>query len=468
MLSKNLGKLENIKLYKLLDKERFVYEIYIIKKIENSDTINSILIYPDPRFSFYVFSTKLKMNKIKNKKGEFLQLLDYFNNNKVSINTFCDSEIILTIETNEVYTNINLLGFGKDGKYIYSITMKKNEYYVLWRDPSFLTNNEYNKHLKERELFCIKEANMNIFGIKSIEEALKFVVKRKRYNDKIIFISNVGLDYSGKRFIEIVRKMYNFDVMVLFYSRNKDHFKWIKYFPNSLISNRPEIFEDYLLNYNEEGLKNLKRKVEEVYQNFNLQLLKFSPNFLSVPKEENIIFNRKKPNPYIRHVKIFSKSQNKYLCMQVINKNEKQTGKIIAKKDFSTDCLWDVTILNDSITFYSNNFYLKEENGNAVGHKYLIDLLFKCINVNNEDLYLFIYPKINKILSIEKDEVKINKTNFTQNDYFILEDVYEKEDTYNKLCESISSNSDLSKKIGDDQSSKKIDDSKSSIYSTYS
>ena len=467
MISKNLGiKLENTQLYKL-DKDGFDYEIYIIKNTENSDIINSILVYPEPRLSFYIFSTKLKINKIRDKKGQYLQLSDYFNNKKVSINSFCNSEIILTIEADEIYTNINLLEFGKDGKYIYSITIKKNEYYVLWRDPNFQTNNMYNKHLKERQLFCIKEANMNIYCIKSIEEALKFIVKRKRYNDKIIFITNGGLDFSGRRFIEILRTIYNFDVMVLVYSKNKKHFSWITNFPNCLFSNRPEIFQDYLLNYTEEGLKILKGKVEEEYKDSNLKLQKFSPNFLSVPKEENIIVNP--ISRYIRHVKIFSKSQNRYLCMQVIgNKNEKQTVKIIVKKDFSNDCLWDITILNNTITFYSNNFYLKENNGNAVGHEFMIEWFYRYSIVNNEYHYWFISRNTNNVLSIEKDVVKINKKNINENDYFILEDVYEKEDTKNILFQSISSHSDLSKKIVDEASSKKIDESKSSIISTYS
>ena len=467
MISKNLGiKLENTQLYKL-DKEGFDYEIYIIKNTENSDIINSILVYPEPRLSFYIFSTKLKITKIRDKKGQYLQLSDYFNNKKASINSFCNSEIILTIEADEIYTNINLLEFGKDGKYIYSITIKKNEYYVLWRDPNFQTNNMYNKHLKERQLFCIKEANMNIYCIKTIEEALKFIVKRKRYNDKIIFITNAGLDLSGKRFIEILRTIYNFDVMVLVYSKNKKHFSWITNFPNCLFSNRPEIFQDYLLNYTEEGLKILKGKVEEEYKDSNLKLQKFSPNFLSVPKEENIIVNP--ISRYIRHVKIFSKSQNRYLCMQVTgNKNDKQTVKIIVKKDFSNDCLWDITILNNTITFYSNNFYLEENNGNAVGHEFMIEWFYRYSVVNNEYHYWFISRNTNKVLSIEKDVVKINKINITENDYFILEDVYEKEDTKNILFQSISSHSDLSKKIVDEASSKKLDESKSSFLSIYS
>ena len=461
MLSKYLGKLDKNKLYKL-EKDGCNYEIYLNEKGDYSNKILSILIYPELKISYYAFSTKLKIYKIVNKKRQQLKLFDYFNNKKVSINTVNESEIILTFVANEVYTNINLLDFGKDEKYIYSITIKKNEYYVLWRDPNFEAKNTYNKHLSERLLFCIEEANMNIYCIKSIEEALKFIVKRKRQNDKIIFITNIGLDYSGRRFIQIIRKIYNFDVMVLFYSNNKIHFEWIKNFPNCLFTNKSEIYQDYIINYNEKGLKILKQKVEEEYKNYNLTLKNFSPNFLSVPEEENIFFQKK--NPHIRSVKIFSKSQNRYLCMLVTrNKSGIQTAKVIVKKDFSNDCLWDITILDQTITFFSNNFYLKEYNENSIGYEYMVEWYYKYSNVNNEIRYWFIYPKTNKVLSIEKEEIKINKKNSSENDYFILEDVYEKEDNKDILFESLSSHSDLSKRIRDDISSQKLNESKPSI-----
>ena len=448
MLSKYLRNLKGIKLYKL-EKDGFNYEIYITEKIDNSDIITSILIYPDPRISFYVFSIKLKMNKIRNRKGQRLNLLDLFNNKKVLINEINDSEIMLIFETNEVFTNINLLEFGKGEKYIYSITIKKNEYYVLWRDPNFGTMNVFEKHISERISFCIKEANMNIFGIKTIEEALKFFVKRKRVNDKIIFITNIGLDYSGRRFIEIVRNIYKNDIMVLFYSKNKDHIKWVKNFQNCLITNRPEIYQDYILNYNEIGLKKLKDKIEK---NYNLIFKPFTNNFLYVPEENFFI---QKINPYIRHVKIFSISQKGYLYML---KTEKEEGKVVVRKEFSDDCLWDVTILNQTITFYSNDFYIEEKNGNAIGYEFMVVWNFKYEIVNNEVHYWFEYPKTNKVLSIEEEGVKINKINNYENDFFILEDVTEKEDNRNILFQSISSSSDLSKRIRDDISSKKIDE----------
>ena len=99
-----------------------------------------------------------------------------------------------------------------------------------------------------------------------------------------MLISNIGLDLSGKRFIEIARKILGFNIIILFYSNNKDHLKWIKEFPNCLITNEISIYEKYITNYNMDGLKNLKKKIENSY---NISLNNFSDDFLSYPYYEN-------------------------------------------------------------------------------------------------------------------------------------------------------------------------------------
>ena len=123
---------------------------------------------------------------------------------------------------------------------------------------------------------------MNIYFENSMEDALKFLVKRK-YN-KVILITNRGLDLSGKRFVEITRKIFGFNLMVLFFSANKEHFKWIKTFPNCLYTTSSAIYEKYITNFNKKGLKNLKEKVEKEY---NISLLNFSEDFLSYPNFKN-------------------------------------------------------------------------------------------------------------------------------------------------------------------------------------
>ncbi len=64
---------------------------------------------------------------------------------------------------------------------------------------------------------------MNIYIENNTENELKFIYKR-RFN-KMIFITSIGEDYSGKKFIEIARKILGSNIIVLIYSWNKDHFK---------------------------------------------------------------------------------------------------------------------------------------------------------------------------------------------------------------------------------------------------
>ena len=144
---------------------------------------------------------------------------------------------------------------------IYSLTVKRNEFFILWRDPNFEGENQYSDYLLERKLFCTEKAKMNIYFESSTEEELKFILRRK-YN-KIILITSVGLDLSGKKFIEIARKILGFDVMVLFFSANENHLKWIQQFPNCLYTDTSEIYEEYITNFNEKGLKNLKKKLSK-------------------------------------------------------------------------------------------------------------------------------------------------------------------------------------------------------------
>ena len=115
---------------------------------------------------------------------------------------------------------------------LYGLTFKRNEYFVIWRDPHFKGDNEFSNYLKERKLFIYETAKMNAYFESNTEKALE-IIKRKKFN-KIILISNIGLDLGGKKFVEVARKILGFNVMVLFFSANRNHFSWLKEFPNAL------------------------------------------------------------------------------------------------------------------------------------------------------------------------------------------------------------------------------------------
>ena len=118
---------------------------------------------------------------------------------------------------------------------LYGLTFKRNEYFVIWRDPNFSGQNNFSNFLKERQLFIYKYAKMNAYFVSSTEKALE-IIKRKRFN-KIILISSIGLDLSGKKFVEIARQILGFNVVVLFFSQNRKHFSWLQSFPNALYTN---------------------------------------------------------------------------------------------------------------------------------------------------------------------------------------------------------------------------------------
>ena len=161
---------------------------------------------------------------------------------------------------------------------LYGLTLKRNEYFVIWRDPNFGGKNDYTDYLNNAKMILYKNENINVYIMNSTEKALE-LINRKKYN-KIILISSIGLDKSGKTFVETARKILGFDVMVLFFSANNTHLTWVQNFPNALYTNNTTYYEKYVRNYNTQGLLKLKKEIEDHYK-INL---KFTENFLEFPK----------------------------------------------------------------------------------------------------------------------------------------------------------------------------------------
>ena len=288
---------------------------------------------------------------------------------------------------------------------LYTLTLKRNEYFVLWRDPNFKGENEYSQFLKSIESSA-KTSNMNFYFESSTEEALKFLIKRKY--DKPIIITSIGKDLSGKRFIEIARKILGFDIMVLFFSVNSDHLSWIQNFDNCLYTNDPQIYLKYINNYNTSGLKELKSIVENKY-NIKLKPFPFDSLLYVKNKEDFNLLNNY--SDYMRHVNI--KNGDKYLCME-------KDGKVNMSND---PCPWDITLLGNEITLFSNGFYLdlSEDKENLVGYPYM-----KYWDFQTEKGYFYFINKESKnIISVEGMEVKANKSIANKNELFELIDVAE-------------------------------------------
>ena len=75
---------------------------------------------------------------------------------------------------------------------LYSITLKRSEYYCLWKDYHFTHQNSYTEHaihVKNRAKLLL---GINVYGVGEFDEALS-IIRRKKYN-KVILLSNVGSD----------------------------------------------------------------------------------------------------------------------------------------------------------------------------------------------------------------------------------------------------------------------------------
>ncbi len=112
-----------------LKKDNQYHHIYLIKKAQNLQNILSLLFIPDENFSSSYYSTRINLNNIKNVNEEPLNLVNYFFNKKVIIETMKDFEIVISFYTNEKY-NINIVDENNLIKfeaknYKYGIIIKK-------------------------------------------------------------------------------------------------------------------------------------------------------------------------------------------------------------------------------------------------------------------------------------------------------------------------------------------------------
>ena len=304
---------------------------------------------------------------------------------------------------------------------LYGLTFKRNEYFVLWKDPNFACQNNFSNFLKERQLFIYKYAKMNVYFESSTEKALE-IIKRKRFN-KIILISNIGLDLSGKKFVEIARKILGYDIVVLFFSNNQKHFSWLQSFPNALYTNDANFYQEYILNYNSDGLLKLKSKIEKHYGiklKFNDNFSLYFPSFINTNAYTNVIFEE--INPYFKKVIIKNSKNNSLLCME-------NNGDIKFKSFQNLDInlyIWYITILGNEMTLFSNGFYL---GGNIQERKVTRDPYMKryFFEIFNNTEFIFYYENKDNILTENGNLAifqKINNNNITNQIFKLLELIF--------------------------------------------
>ena len=305
---------------------------------------------------------------------------------------------------------------------LFNIDFKRNENLIIWRDPSYNINTQFEIIFKSSKIFIFKNYKMNIYFENSIENALE-LVKRKKFN-KIILISNIGRDLSGKRFIEVSRKILGFPIIALFFSNNNIHLNWLKDFPNILLTNNIKHFQKFIKNYNEKDLQDLKTEIEK-HNNIKLN---FSNDFFSYPifvknnSYKNIIFEE--DNSYFRKVAIKNIKNAALLCMDYL-------GNILflPQKNINNNYsyIWYITILNDEITFFNNQFYL----GINLNEKKLVKEEFmkkwKFSQINNI-YFIFYFENYNNILTDCNSQALVqNQIEKFYNQLFSISDIKEED-----------------------------------------
>ena len=287
---------------------------------------------------------------------------------------------------------------------LYGLTFRRNEFFVVWRDNHFKGNNEYSKFLKERKLFIYEYAKMNAYFEDSLEKALE-IIKRKKYN-KIILISNIGLDKAGKKFVEVARKLLGFNVVVLFFSGNSSHFSWLQNFPNALYTNNSSFYKDFILNYNEKGLLDLKKKIENQYKiklKFTNDYMKF-PNFIDSDKYDNIIIGGRSPN--FKKVTISNSYNKVILCM---NSDSEPCFKSVDNDVNSY--IWYITLMDNEITLYSNGNYLGVNTNSKKATREEFMKTFKFEKIGKND-YIFYFDDKNNVLTVSGSNAIIQKESY--------------------------------------------------------
>ena len=299
---------------------------------------------------------------------------------------------------------------------LYGLTLRRNEYFILWRDCDFNKKNEF---AFLQQIFSLKESKMNIYFENSTEKALE-IIQRKKYN-KIILIESFQEDV-GKRFVDIARKILNFDIVVLFYSLDLNNLNWIQHFPNALFTNNGDFVRKYIANYNKNGLIQLKAEMEKYYKcrfNLNNNCLEYPYAKLSEKYcYDDLIFEE--INPYFRRVIIKNRSHRKALLI------EKRQVKFLDYFGIDVEKLiWNVTMINGEITLFSKGYYLYiDQNQSVVGTELMKTWKYEIYNSK----YIFYILNKNFTLTVSDNNAILknvdNDINPNQDQLFNFLDVF--------------------------------------------
>ena len=179
------------------------------------------------------------------------------------------------------------------------------------------------------------------------------------------------------------------------------------------------------MNYNEKGLLTLKNEIEKI----NNIKLKFTNDFFSYKNiiknnnDKNIIFEE--INPHFRKVTIKNIKTSNLLCMDYLGNIIFLPQKKIINDNYSY--IWYITILDNEITFYNNQFYLgiNPKEKKVVKEEFMKKWKFNIIEKTS--YYFFYYENESNILTENNNQalvqIQIDKRYYNQ--LFVISDIIE-------------------------------------------
>ena len=145
---------------------------------------------------------------------------------------------------------------------LYGINLQRVDYCIIWRDSNF-ESQIWKEPLKKNKEIIKNMTGYNLYTETNSKDALRLVY-RKRFN-KIIIITNVGKNLEGKKYVDKVRKILDFNVAALFFTDRIEHLDWIKDYPNALFCMDDYTIKKYIFNYKEEGYNEIRNNIKEIF-----------------------------------------------------------------------------------------------------------------------------------------------------------------------------------------------------------
>ena len=288
---------------------------------------------------------------------------------------------------------------------LFNLEFKRNESLIIWRDPNFNINNLSGEFPKIIKTFIDSHLKLNSYFETNVEDTLE-IIKRKKFN-KIILISNIGKDLSGKRLVEIARQILGSPIIALFFSNNLSHITWLKSFENILFTININFFQKFISNFNEKALTGLKNEIEK---DKGLKLI-FTKYFLTFPKFIDKIDYQKikfeEINPNFKKVIIRNIKNSNDLCM-----DESGNISFIPSPNSKNSNIWCVTIFENKITFFKNLFYLDVNNNRII----LSEFMKSWFLVEYEHHYIIYYENKKQILTDNNNKAMVQNQNSKYSD----------------------------------------------------